>query len=59
MTDLPQYPDDGADHGLGKRDQPRRSPGSRRVYLLWAVGIGLLLLMLVLHLAGAVGPGSN
>lgn len=60
MADLPEYPDnEGVDSGMQRAHEPPRTARSRRVYLLWALGIGLLLLMLVLHLSGVVGPGSN
>jgi hypothetical protein len=53
MADLPQHPEDG----VGEQEPPRAA--SRRVYLWWIAGIGLVGLMLVLHLGGVFGPGSH
>ncbi|MEO8750918.1 MAG: hypothetical protein ABI384_11010 [Allobranchiibius sp.] len=53
MAELPHHP---VGDGTGEHAQPRTS---RRTYLWWAAGAGLVVLMLVLHLAGIFGPGSH
>jgi hypothetical protein len=54
MAELPQHPE--AD-GAGDQAPPRAA--ARRVYMLWAAGVGLVVLMLVLHVAGVFGPGTH
>ena len=58
MADPPSYPrtSDSAGAETGN-DAPHKR--SRRVVLaIWAAVIALFLLMLILHLTGAVGPGT-
>jgi hypothetical protein len=57
MTELPRHPDAGDATG---------SPGDRRVstraWWIYALAVGvvlLLVLMVVLHLSGVIGPGSH
>ena len=58
MTDPPSYPrtSDSADAKTGTDSPPKRP--RRAVIAVWAAVIALLLLMLILHLTGAVGPGT-
>ena len=58
MTDPPSYPrtSDSAGAETGTDASPRRSRGA--VIAIWAAVIALFLLMLILHLTGAVGPGT-
>jgi hypothetical protein len=56
MADLPEYPDGG--HGVGDDREPRPAT-PRRIYVLWIAAIGLVVLMLVLHVAGVFGPGGH
>ena len=58
MADPPSYPrtSDSADAKTGTDAPPKRS--RRAVIAIWAAVIALLLLMLILHLTGAVGPGT-
>ncbi|MPZ24279.1 MAG: hypothetical protein GEU28_12230 [Dehalococcoidia bacterium] len=59
MADPPPFPDSGDDTGAG----PGRGPttGTRR----WVpvvgiiIAIGLVLLFVILHLTGIVGPGAQ
>ena len=59
MPDIPHHPGDEADnHGVvdGEGSSTARS---RSVWAWWAVGITLLVLFVVLHLTGVLGPGSH
>lgn len=56
MAELPEYPDGVARPGEGREPRPARS---RRAYLLWIAGFVLVVLMLVLHVTGVLGPGSH
>ena len=56
VADLPQYPDDGGSSGEERETRPSTS---RRVYIWWALGIAVVALVLVLHMAGVFGPGSH
>ena len=58
MADPPSYPrtSDSAGAETGSEAAPKRP--RRTVIAVWAVVIGLFLLMLILHLTGAVGPGT-
>lgn len=57
MADLPPYPDTD-DTGV-ERDCGSTTSRPWRVYVLWSIGIALVLLVVVLHLTGVVGPGSH
>jgi hypothetical protein len=52
----PQHPDGDSNPG---KDQEARAATSRRTYVLWIAGIGVVVLMVVLHLPGVFGPGSH
>ncbi len=58
MANPPPYPDTGDDTSAEPDGGPAAGK-SRRAYVYWIIGIGLVLLVLVLHLTGALGPGSN
>lgn len=53
MSDLPPYPDIDDDTGVGA---DRGSTTSRWVYVFWIVGIAVVVLFIVLHLTGTIGP---
>lgn len=57
MADVPQHPDTG-DAGAAPGNRPERTR-AWWVYALIAIVVALLALMIVLHLTGVVGPGSN
>ena len=59
MTDPPSYPrtSDSAGAETGSGAPPKRP--RRVVIAVWAAVIVLFLLMLILHLTGAVGPGTT
>jgi hypothetical protein len=56
MAELPEYPDGVGQPGDGREPRPARA---RRGYLIWIAGIALVVLMLVLHVTGVLGPGSH
>ena len=58
MADPPSYPRTSGSSGAktGTDASPKRS--RRAVIAIWAAVIALFLLMLILHLTGAVGPGT-
>lgn len=58
MVEPPSHPETGDDTGAGSG---RRSRGDRprRVYVMWAAGIALVVLFVALHLTGTIGPGSH
>jgi hypothetical protein len=58
MASPPPYPDTGDDTGA-KSD--RGSPTGTRwgMLLIWIIVIALVLLVLALHLTGAMGPGLH
>jgi hypothetical protein len=58
MAHPPPYPDSGDDVDEGP-DRRRTTNTSRWVYVYWIVGIGLVLLVVVLHLTGVIGPGGH
>ena len=58
MAELPHHPD--SDEDTGPRSDHGSSTGRRwGTYLFVVVGVALVLVMVVLHLAGVVGPGTN
>ena len=57
MAHLPPYPDSDDADGVGM-DKRSTAGSRRRGYLLWIIGAGLLLLVVVLHLSG-VRPGGH
>jgi len=58
VADPPSYPrtTDSAGAETGNGTSPKRP--RRAVIAVWAAAIALFLLMLILHLTGAVGPGT-
>jgi hypothetical protein len=59
MADPPRYPDTGDDTGLG-RDRGSATGTPRWVSVLGIIiAIALVLLVVVLHLTGTLGPGAH
>ena len=58
MADPPSYPGTSDSAGAEPRSEAVPKRPRRTVIAVWAVVIGLFLLMLILHLTGAVGPGT-
>jgi hypothetical protein len=60
MADLPRYPYADTDDDTGVRsDRGSTTSTSRWVYILWITVIALVLLFVVLHLKGTVGPHGH
>jgi hypothetical protein len=57
MSGQPHYPDTNEDTGAEREPLPGRLRRGRIVLILIVVAV--LLVMLVLHLTGTVGPGTN
>jgi hypothetical protein len=56
MTDPPRHPGTEGNGGPG----PEESPGSRwRIVLGVTIAIALLMLIVLLHLTGTIGPGAH
>lgn len=59
MPDLPSYPDTGDDAGAGP-DRESATGSSRWAKLFGIIiAIALIMLFVVLHVTGAVGPGGH
>ena len=60
MPKVPRYPGERPD-GVPEPDgEPELSPGSRRSsYVWWIVGVTVVVLFVVLHLTGVLGPGGH
>ena len=56
MEDIPRHPES---HEVGAAGDARPGSRPRWVYALVVIGIALLVLMVVLHLTGVVGPGAH
>jgi hypothetical protein len=57
MAELPRHPDDDRHSGLEYRHEAPKS--TWKTYAVVAVVIALVMAMVILHLAGVVGPGTN
>jgi hypothetical protein len=57
MAELPSHPDDDRHSGLEYRHEARKA--TWKTYAVVIAVVALVLAMVVLHLAGVVGPGSN
>lgn len=58
MTDLPRHPDTDEDAGVGA-DRGAASGTSWGTYVFGGIVIGVVLLFVVLHLTGTLGPGAH
>jgi hypothetical protein len=58
MAELPHHPESDDDAGVGS-DHGSSIRTRWTTYLFVIVGVALVLVMVVLHLAGIVGPGTN
>ena len=58
MADPPSYPRTSDSTGAQTGDDAPPKRPRRVVIAIWAAVIALVLLMLILHLTGAVGPGT-
>jgi hypothetical protein len=58
MATPPRYPSTEDDAGTGP-DPGSTTRTSLWVYAFWVIGIGLIVLFIVLHLTGAIGPGHH
>jgi 4-hydroxybenzoate polyprenyltransferase len=59
MADLPAHPDSADDPSAGPEHLAVTGRPRRTALLGVAVAVVLVVLMLVLHLAGVLGPGSH
>jgi hypothetical protein len=61
MADTPTYPDNSTsdDTGAHYDDTPATRRPRWKIALIWAIVVGLLLLMVILHLTGTVGRGTG
>ena len=59
MADPPPYPHIRDDADAGPDGEPITNRPRRRVIAYWIIGIVLVLLFVVLHLTGALGPGAH
>ena len=64
MSDIPRYPTGGSDAPRDitpdpAQDAPQPARSRRALYLAWALGIAIVVLFIVLHLAGVLGPGDH
>jgi t-SNARE complex subunit (syntaxin) len=57
MAELPRHPDDDRHAGIDYHREAAKA--TWRTYAIVAVVVVVVLAMVVLHLAGVVGPGSN
>jgi hypothetical protein len=57
VAQLPRYPDGENDPGIERHGGATKP--SKKTYAFVIIGVALVLLMVILHLAGVVGPGSN
>lgn len=60
MPEVPRYPGQEPGSTPSGSDGQLTPGGSRRsMYLWWAIGVGVVVLFLVLHLTGVLGPGGH
>jgi hypothetical protein len=59
MPDTSRYPEDSGDDVRRSDDLEPPVARPRAVYVWWAVGIALVVVFLVLHLAGVFGAGAH
>jgi hypothetical protein len=54
MAHLPRYPEGDTDPGI--EPQSGATKPSKRTYAFVVIGVALVVLIVILHLAGVVGP---
>ena len=59
MADQPRHPDIGEDTGTGAQSRLKAGGSRRNAVLGVIIVIALLVLMIVLHVTGVVGAGTN
>lgn len=59
MPEVPHYPAKQPGETPEPDGEPESSPAGRSIYLWWILGIAVVVLFIVLHLAGALGPGGH
>ena len=59
MADPPSYPRTPDETGAEPRREPAVSRPRWTLIAFWVIAIAVLLVILILHLAGALGPGTN
>jgi len=59
MADRPRYPDTGNDTGAAPEGAPAARKQRRMQLVFWIIAIALVLLVIVLHVTGTVGAGTN
>jgi hypothetical protein len=57
-ADLPSHPDSDDDAGMRSSRESTPKAGWR-TYLFVVAGVGLVMLFVVLHLTGTLGPGGH
>jgi hypothetical protein len=59
MTDPPSYPHTRDEAGAGPGSKPAANRSRWKVIMFWIIGIVIVVLVIVLHLTGAFGPGAH
>jgi hypothetical protein len=59
MADHPRYPDTGNGTGAAPDGAPAARKRRRVQLAFWIIAIAVVLLVIVLHVTGTVGPGTN
>jgi hypothetical protein len=60
VPEIPRHPaDEGGDRSRDSRSRGSVTSARRSTYLAWAVGFVLVVLFVVLHVFGVLGPGGH
>ena len=59
MADPPRYPGTDVGHGAGRHQEPANGRTGWGTLVAMVLVSGLVLLVIVLHLSGTVGPGAH